>query len=167
MAERSPEITHKIMSSVKQKNTEPELLLRKALWHKGLRYRTNYRKLPGKPDIVFSRAKLAVFVDGDYWHGHNWAVRGYGSLEEELKRYSPFWQNKIKNNIDHDQKVTSELQKMGWTVLRVWESEIIKDLSAIVELIESQYKSSLCALLTRKSSSNKVEISDDYENKND
>ena len=70
------------MSAVKASDTEPELMLRKALWSRGLRYRKNYRSLPGKPDVVFIRAKIAVFCDGDYWHGHNWALRGLNSLEE-------------------------------------------------------------------------------------
>ena len=65
---RSPEITHKIMSSIKSKNTRPELLLRKALWRKNMRYRVNYKKLPGKPDIVFTKPKVAIFCDGDFWH---------------------------------------------------------------------------------------------------
>ena len=69
---RDSRITHKIMASIPQKNTKPELLLRRSLWHEGMRYRVNYRKLPGKPDIVFTRPKIAVFVDGDFWHGHNW-----------------------------------------------------------------------------------------------
>ena len=92
---RNAETTHKIMSAIKSKDTEPELLVRKALWKDGYRYRINVRKLPGKPDIVFTKAKIAVFCDGDFWHGHNWAVRGLPSLEEELKKYSEFWKSKI------------------------------------------------------------------------
>jgi DNA mismatch endonuclease (patch repair protein) len=72
------------MSSVKSKNTISEITLRKALWRQGLRFRVNYKELPGKPDIVFTRAKVAVFCDGDYWHGHNWALRGLKDLDEEL-----------------------------------------------------------------------------------
>ena len=73
---RDPAITHKIMSAIKAKDTRPELELRKALWHEGLRYRVNYKDLPGKPDIVFTKWKVVVFCDGDFWHGHNWAIRG-------------------------------------------------------------------------------------------
>ena len=83
---RAPETTHKIMSAIKSRDTRPELALRKELWRRGLRYRKNYKRLPGKPDIVFLGVRLAVFCDGDFWHGHNWAIRGYGSLEEELRR---------------------------------------------------------------------------------
>ena len=121
---RNPEITHKIMSSVKSRNTSPELVLRKALWHQGLRFRVNYKKLPGKPDIVFTRAKIAVFCDGDYWHGHYWALRGMKDLDEELSRYSEFWANKIRRNIQRDEEVNSQLAVMGWRVVRIWESEI-------------------------------------------
>ena len=93
---RDPEITHKIMSFVKSKNTRPEIALRKSLWHRGLRFRVNDKTLPGKPDIVFTRAKIAVFCDGDYWHGHNWAIRGMRNLDEELSGYSDFWVSKIQ-----------------------------------------------------------------------
>ena len=96
---RDPKVTHKIMSSIPSKNTEPELMLRKALWKENLRYRVNYKKLPGKPDIVFTKCHVVVFCDGDFWHGHNWAIRGLSSLEEELSGYSEFWRSKILRNI--------------------------------------------------------------------
>ena len=133
--ERTIEITHKIMSAVKQTDTEPELMLRRALWSKGCRYRKNYRELPGKPDIVFLKKKVAIFCDGDYWHGHNWAIRGYGSLEEELSRYTVFWRNKILGNIERDRKNNALLEEMGWTVIRLWESDIRKDIEACVQKI--------------------------------
>ena len=114
---RDPQMTHKIMSSVKSKDTRPEIVLRKALWSMGLRYRINYKKLPGKPDVVFTKAKIAVFCDGDYWHGHNWAVRGLKSLDEELSHYSEFWSNKIRRNISRDETVNNELKNMGWHML--------------------------------------------------
>ena len=83
---RKPEVTHKIMSAIKSRDTRPELALRRELWLRKLRYRKNCKTLPGKPDIVFSRAHLAVFCDGDFWRGHNWVITGYGSLENELQR---------------------------------------------------------------------------------
>jgi len=76
---------------------------------------------------VFTRAKIAVFCDGDYWHGHNWALRGLKDLDEELARYSEFWANKIKRNIQRDKEVNRLLDKLGWTVLRIWESDIKSD----------------------------------------
>ena len=137
MAERTPEITHRIMSAVKQSDTEPELILRKALWHRGFRYRKNYKALPGKPDVVFVGKKVAVFCDGDYWHGHNWAIRGYGSLEEELSRYSEFWRKKILDNIARDKKNNILLEEMGWTVVRLWESEIRTDIDSCIDRIQA------------------------------
>lgn len=137
---RTPEITHKIMSAIKSRNTRPELALRKELWRRGLRYRTNVRALPGKPDILFSRPRLAVFCDGDFWHGYNWTLRGYGSLEEELKRYSKPWAKKIQRNIQRDQKVNQRLTEMGWTVLRIRESEIKKDVKRCADQVEYVYR---------------------------
>lgn len=121
---RDPAITHKIMSFVKSKNTRPEIALRKALWHRGLRFRVNYKSLPGKPDIVFTKAKVAIFCDGDYWHGHNWALRGLKDLDEELSGYSEFWANKIRRNIQRDEEVNKQLAELGWKVVRIWESDI-------------------------------------------
>ena len=136
---RDPAITHKIMSAIKSKDTKPELLLRKALWHKGLRYRTNYKKLLGKPDIVFTKAKLAIFCDGDFWHGHNWALRGISSLEDELVTYSEFWREKIIRNIERDKRNSEVLEADGWTVIRFWESEIKKDLDGCVSKVQLVY----------------------------
>ena len=84
--ERTPEVTHKIMSAIKSKDTKPELLLRKALWKNKIRYRVNYKKLPGKPDIVITKNKIAIFCDGDFWHGHNWAIQrnDISSLMQQL-----------------------------------------------------------------------------------
>lgn len=110
---RTPETTHKIMSAIKAKDTRPELALRKELWRRRLRYRKNYKKLPGKPDIVFPRVRLVVFCDGDFWHGHNWAIRGYGSLENELRRYSKTWADKISRNIQRDERINKELESLG------------------------------------------------------
>ena len=132
---RDPAITHKIMSSIPSKNTRPEIILRQALWHSNLRYRINFKKLPGKPDIVFTKKKVVVFCDGDFWHGHNWAIRGLSSLEEELSGYSDFWQKKIMKNIERDKKNNADLEALGWTVVRIWESDIKKDLNKCVELI--------------------------------
>ena len=134
---REAVVTHKIMAAIPSKNTRPELALRKALWHKGYRYRVNVKKLPGKPDIVFSTARVAVFCDGDYWHGHNWAIRGLSSLEEELAGYSEFWRNKIVGNIERDTKNNRSLRDMGWTVIRLWESDIRADINGCVQQIKT------------------------------
>lgn len=133
---RDPKVTHKIMSAIPSKNTEPELMLRKALWKENLRYRVNYKKLPGKPDIAFTKYHVAVFCDGDYWHGHNWAIRGLGSLEDELADYTEFWRSKILRNIERDEEVNQELKSQGWVVIRLWESDIRSNLAGCVETIK-------------------------------
>ena len=133
---RDPAVTYMIMSAVKSKDTRPELKLRKALWREGLRYRVNYKKLPGKPDIVFTKWKVAVFCDGDFWHGHNWAIRGQKSLQEELSSYSQYWRDKILRNIERDEENNKALIALGWTVVRIWESDIKNDLDGCVKTIK-------------------------------
>jgi DNA mismatch endonuclease (patch repair protein) len=140
---RTPEITYKIMSAVKSKNTRPEIALRKALWTQGMRYRVNVKTLPGKPDIVFTRAKIAVFCDGDFWHGHNWVIRGLSSFEDELARYSQFWKDKICGNIERDIKNTSRLEADGWIVIRIWESDIKSDVSKCASAVIKIYQTRL------------------------
>lgn len=140
---RTPEITHKIMSAIKSRNTRPEIALRKELWRRGLRYRTNVRTLPGKPDIVFPRARLAVFCDGDFWHGYNWTLRGYGSLEEELSHYSKPWADKIRKNVNRDRMVDQRLVGAGWIVLRIRESDIKKDVKRCGDQVEYAYRNQM------------------------
>lgn len=137
---RDPKIVHKSMTAIRSKNTKPEMLLRKELWRKNCRYRVNCKNVLGKPDIVIKKYKIAVFVDGDYWHGHNWAIRGLSSLEEELENYSPYWKTKIKRNVERDLEITIRLRDEGWTVIRFWESDIKKDVAlcakAVITAIE-------------------------------
>jgi DNA mismatch endonuclease (patch repair protein) len=115
----TPEKRSEIMSKISGKNTKPELIMRKALFSMGLRYRLHNSKLPGKPDIVFAPKKVVVFVDGDWWHGRNY--------KKESIKYTPFWQEKIKNNMVRDSKVNKELKAMGWKVFRVWQKDLEKD----------------------------------------
>lgn len=133
---RDPAVTSRIMAAVRSKDTEPELLLRRALHARGLRYRL-HPALPGRPDIVFSRARLAVFVDGDFWHGHGWRERGFSSFEAQFAdhRDPEKWRSKISGNMARDRKVRSLLEASGWTVLRVLESEIRHDLEAQVDRV--------------------------------
>ena len=144
---RTPEITRKIMSAIKSKNTKPERKLRCELWSRGLRYRINYKLLKGKPDIVFTKARIAVFCDGDFWHGHNWAIRGLPSLDAELEKYNKYWSLKILTNIERDKKVSYELEKEGWTVLRFWESDIKQDVKSCADVIEAEYRKILKKLI--------------------
>ncbi|MCK5741403.1 MAG: very short patch repair endonuclease [Chlorobi bacterium] len=125
---REPEVTYRIMSAIKSKNTKPERMLGTAMWKLGLRYRKHYTVM-GKPDFAFIKLKIAVFCDGDYWHGNNWKIRGLASLQEELDSYTDYWRNKILRNIERDRKVNGSLEKLGWTVLRFWESDIKKSAS--------------------------------------
>ena len=137
---RSTDVTHKIMSAIHSKDTKPEIALRKELWRRGLRYRKNYKKIIGKPDIVFIRKRIAVFVDGDFWHGHNWELRNYGSLSQELERYTPYWREKLQRNVERDLDQTISLRDSGWTVLRYWESEVKEKMKDIADEIETIYK---------------------------
>ena len=105
-----------IMSCIKSKNTKIELKIRKALWCKNYRYRLHF-KLLGSPDIVFTRQKVVVFIDGDFWHGYN-----FRGLRPKLK--NDFWIKKITRNMQRDKQVNSELNSKGWKVLRFWEHEI-------------------------------------------
>lgn len=96
----------------------------------------NYKKLKGKPDIVFTKLKVAIFIDGDFWHGNNWKLRGLNSFEDELARYDDYWKQKLLRNIERDKEVNQELENNGWFVIRVWESEVKSDLTGVVDKIE-------------------------------
>lgn len=124
-----PDRVSRAMAAVRGEHTTPEITLRKVLWRMGLRYRLHRPDLPGKPDIVFSLGKVAVFVDGDYWHGNQWRLRGFKSLEDQLKTVHnrEYWERKIKRNIERDRKVNVQLRKAGWKVVRIWESDINRD----------------------------------------
>jgi DNA mismatch endonuclease (patch repair protein) len=97
--------------------------------------------IAGKPDIVFTKAKIAVFCDGDYWHGHNWALRGLASLEEELAGYTEYWRAKILGNTRRDIENTRKLEADNWLVMRFWESDIKRDANNCADLIETNYRS--------------------------
>lgn len=122
------------MSSIPSKGTRPEITLGKLLWSNGIRYRKHY-KIAGKPDFVVVSKRVAVFVDGDFWHGNNWRLRGIESLEKELSSYKKFWRDKIKGNMARDKDVTKQLRKEGWKVIRCWESDIKNHPTKVVEKI--------------------------------
>jgi DNA mismatch endonuclease, patch repair protein len=131
-----------VMKRVRSENTAPELLLRRAIWKLGLRYRTQDRSLPGKPDIVFSGPKIAVFVDGDFWHGDQWRLRGFSSSESQLKRVAnaSYWSEKIQRNVARDLEINRLLTEMGWRVIRLWESDILRDPIACATQVASEVK---------------------------
>lgn len=122
------------MKSNKGKDTKPELLLRKELWRRGLRYRKNYKELYGKPDIVFLGARIAVFVDGKMWHGYDWEHK-----KDDFKSRRDYWIPKIERNIEHDYEVTQELIALDWLVMRFWDFEIKKNLQECADKIERAY----------------------------
>lgn len=133
MTKTQEEIT-KNMRSNKNKDTKPELVLRKELWKRGLRYRNNYKKAIGKPDIVFVSRKIAIFVDGKMWHGYDWE-----NQKNDFKSHRDYWIPKIERNIERDKEVTEQLQNEGWTVLRFWDFEINKNLSDCADKIVKVY----------------------------
>lgn len=122
------------MSHIRGKNTGPEIKLRKLLWTRGVRgYRIHYN-LPGKPDIVFTKKKIVIFVDGCFWHKCPICFQEPDTRKE-------FWMKKIGTNVDRDLKITKQLQEEGWTVLRFWEHEIRKTPDDVVEKIIQRLKS--------------------------
>ena len=151
MKRREPPPTNEAVRHTMQGNTKKdtsiEIILRSALWRRGIRFRKNVKSILGTPDIVIKKYHLVVFCDGDFWHGHNWALRGLSSLEEELSNYSEFWKAKILGNIERDKANTQKLEEEGWVVLRLWESDIRKNLGACVSLVERQYNESMQIML--------------------
>ncbi len=122
---------HKAMSHNRGKDTKPEIILRKALWHKGIRYRKNYRKLPGTPDIAITRYRIAIFVDGDFWH-----ARGHrDNPGEHIDTNKEYWKKKLARNVERDKEVDDSLTELGWLVLRFWESDVLKRLDEVVDEI--------------------------------
>ena len=121
-------------SSAKQ-DTRCETVLRSALWRMGLRFRKNVATLPGKPDIVFPSAKVVVFCDGDFWHGRNWQSR-----KKKLRSGSNpvYWIRKIESNKARDRRRNQELSELGWSVIRVWETDIVKDTKSVALKIHQE-----------------------------
>lgn len=132
----TPEI-RKRMSKVRLKNGKAETVLAKRLWHEGYRYRRNYKKLPGSPDIALTTYRVAVFVDGEFWHGENWKER-----KAKLKYNREYWIEKIEENMARDKRVDGQLQEMGWTTVHFWEKQVLKHtdecLQAVLELLEKK-----------------------------
>lgn len=120
----------KIMSKIRGKNTKPELAFRKALYAAGYRYRIDYKKLIGKPDILLKKYKTAIFIDGEYWHGHNWSER-----KPKVKTNREFWIAKIERNMQRDREVNAELDSLGYTIFRFWETEIKKELDTCLQQV--------------------------------
>lgn len=115
------------MSRIKGKDTGLETRVRSELHKRGFRFRKHLKELPGKPDVVFTKAKVAVFIDGDFWHGYR-----FSTWEHKV---SDFWKTKISKNRERDAKNQQRLREMGWTVIRLWQHEIHKDFKGCIERI--------------------------------
>ena len=127
----TPEQRKKCMQSNKGIGTKPELVLAKAMWALGLRYRKNSKSIFGKPDFSFKKYKVAVFVDGEFWHGKDWEQR-----KAEIKGNREFWIAKIERNIRRDMEVTGRLKAEGWTVLRFWSNDVVKNAGCHAEKVK-------------------------------
>lgn len=127
--------TRQRMAKIHLKNGKAETILAKRLWHSGVRYRKNYKKLPGSPDIAITTQKIAVFVDGEFWHGQNWADR-----KPRLKSNREYWIEKIEENIARDKRNNEALAEMGWRVFRFWEKQVLKDPDSCAKAVLSVIK---------------------------
>ncbi len=133
MDKLTKEQRRKNMQRIKAKDTGIEVKLRELLWKKGYRYRKNYDKLPGKPDIALTKYKIAIFCDGEFFHGKDWEV-----LKPRLEKGSngQYWVSKISKNRERDDKVNKRLLFEGWTVIRFWGDDIIKNVEECVRVVE-------------------------------
>ena len=122
--------TRKRMSKVKLKNGVAEQLLAKELWARGVRYRKNYKKLPGSPDIAITKYKIAIFIDGEFWHGYDWENK-----KHKIKSNKEYWIEKIEENIARDKRNDDLLMQQGWVFIHFWEKEVKKDVSACADLV--------------------------------
>jgi len=121
-----------MMSGIRGTNTKPEMRVRQLLHHRGFRFRLHDKSLPGKPDIVFGKNRLAVFCDGDFWHGRDLSNR----LAKLRKGHNPeYWVKKVLKNVERDQRQTKLLESLGWTVVRFWETDIHRQVGDIADQI--------------------------------
>lgn len=129
----TPEQRKKNMRNIRSKDTKIELLLRRALWAKGYRYRKNYDKIPGRPDVALTKYRIAIFCDGEFFHGKDWEI-----LKPKLKKgnNSEYWINKISKNRKHDDEINKQLLFLGWTVIRFWGNDIKKNIEGCMDVIE-------------------------------
>lgn len=121
----------RLMSKIRSQNTKSEIKLRKALWNLGIRYRKNVKALPGTPDIVISKYKTVIFIDGEFWHGFNWDKK-----KDKIKSNRAFWIPKIERNIQRDQQNNEALTRLGWKVFRFWDRQVKNEFgSCLLEIL--------------------------------
>lgn len=129
---RPKNIVSKNMSAIKSKGTKIEKILGAALWFNGFRYRKQYKKIIGKPDFVLVSKKIAIFCDSSFWHGY----KNMETKRHSFKSNYDFWENKIRKNIERDELVNRTLLDQGWTVVRFWDFQIIKDVNECIEILK-------------------------------
>lgn len=134
MDNHTPEQRRRNMQSIRSKDSEIEIILRKKLWEKGLRYRKNYNKIIGKPDIVFIKKKIAIFCDSSFWHG-----REYPKNVKRIGTNAEYWNKKILRNMERDREVNEKLSSSGWTVLRFWDDEIKNSIDECIQKVIETY----------------------------
>lgn len=127
----TPEQRSRTMSHIKGKDTSIEVAFRKALWHKGYRYRKNYKALPGTPDIAITKYKIAIFCDSEFFHGYNWEIK-----KQKLGQNRDYWINKIERNMARDRETDFKLIAMDWVPVHFWGQEIQKHIDECVEAVE-------------------------------
>lgn len=125
----TPEQRRKNMQHIRSKDTSIEIKLRNALWHEGVRYRKNFKGIPGKPDIAITKYRIAVFCDSSFWHGRDFDTKKPVDTNHE------YWDKKIRRNMERDQEVNMQLKALGWTVLRFWDVEINEQLDECVKTV--------------------------------
>ena len=128
----TPEQRSRAMSHIKGKDTSIEVILRKSLWHKGIRYRKNYKKLPGTPDIAITKYKIAIFCDSEFFHGYNWEIK-----KQKLDHNREYWIKKIESNMARDRENDFKLIAMDWVPMHFWGQEIQKHTEECVQAVEN------------------------------
>jgi DNA mismatch endonuclease, patch repair protein len=139
---RDPAVTSRMMRAVKSQGSRAEMALRRELHRRGHRYRLHARDVDGTPDIVWRGRKIAVFVDGDMWHGNEHRRRGLERLEDLFPNRTEWWVAKIKRNMERDREVTAALEAAGWTVVRIWESEVLDDPASAADRVADALRQS-------------------------
>ena len=126
----TPDIRSRVMSRVRSRNTGPEMYVRRCVWSEGFRYRLNVKKLPGRPDMVFAKYRLAVFVHGCFWHQHDCPNAKRPSSNRD------YWDRKLDGNMERDSRNRAKLEGLGWTVATVWECNLQASTEALLSRLK-------------------------------